>query len=254
MTAIEWTTIVWNPVTGCTRVSPGCANCYMFRQYPWLRGMNVPGYDKEPDTVQLVEDRLEHPRKWARRKPMMVFVNSMSDMFHEDVPFDYIERLFAEMEGVPQHVFQILTKRPERAAMFWRWRRRHSPEWPANVWMGVSVESQEYAGRIGVIESIPAAVRFVSAEPLLAEVSLKTYLERSAVKWVIAGGESGRGARPMNLDWARVLRDECDEYGVAFFLKQLGGQKDKRGGERAVLDGRRHLEWPEAAGAAGAAI
>ena len=244
MTTIEWANIVWNPVTGCSRVSPGCDNCYMFRFYPRLKGMGVRGYEQAPDSVQLVEERLKTPRKW-RRAPMMVFVNSMSDLFHKQVPYDYIYKVFREMQMLPQHTFQVLTKRPGRAAAWYEdYNRRIGYEWPANVWMGVSVESQKYAPRIKVLERIPAEVRFVSAEPLLEQVTLAEYLERGALQWVIAGGESGPGARAMDIGWARRLRDECRQYEIPYFLKQLGGVRNKRGGEDAKLDGCIHQEWP----------
>ena len=247
MTAIEWTTETWNPVTGCSKVSPGCDNCYMFRLYPRLKAMGVRGYEKAPDSVQLVEERLETPRKWRRRDPMMVFVNSMSDLFHKQVPYDYIFKVFGEMQMLPQHTFQVLTKRPGRAAAWYEdYNRRIGYEWPANVWIGVSVESQKYVPRIKVLERIPAEVRFVSAEPLLEQVTLADYLERGALQWVIVGGESGPGARAMDIEWARRLRDECGEHDIPYFLKQLGGTRNKRGRRRGRA-GRAYLsgvaEW-----------
>ena len=236
--SIEWTDDTWNPVTGCTRVSPGCDHCYMFALYPRLRGMGVPGYETSPDEVRLLPERLKTPLSW--RKPRRVFVNSMSDVFHPKVPFDYILEIFSVMEEASAkrgHVFQVLTKRPGRAAAWWQTYQRHFPDgWPPNVWIGTSVENQKYAPRLTVLERIPASVRFVSAEPLLERLDLSRWLESRAVNWVIVGGESGPGARPMDLNWVRDLRDQSTSAGVAFFLKQLGGVRNKRGGDDAVID------------------
>ena len=247
--AIEWTDETWNPVTGCTRVSPGCDNCYMFALYPRLRGMSVHGYDASPEMVQLLPERLDAPLKW--RKPRHVFVNSMSDVFHPSVPYDFVFEIFKVMDEASRrngHVFQVLTKRPGRAVGWWeRYAERFPNGWPSNVWIGTSVENQKYAPRITVLERIPATVRFVSAEPLLEEIDLTEWLERGALDWVIVGGESGRGARPMNLDWVRRLRDQSFSAGVAFFLKQLGGSKGKRGGDEARVDDRTWHEMPVAA-------
>ena len=247
--AIEWTDETWNPVTGCTRVSPGCDNCYMFALYPRLRGMSVRGYDTSPEMVQLLPERLDAPLKW--RKPRHVFVNSMSDVFHPSVPYDFVFEIFKVMDEASRrngHVFQVLTKRPGRAVGWWeRYAERFPNGWPSNVWIGTSVENQKYAPRITVLERIPATVRFVSAEPLLEEIDLTEWLERGALDWVIVGGESGRGARPMNLDWVRRLRDQSFSAGVAFFLKQLGGSKGKRGGDEARVDDRTWHEMPVAA-------
>ena len=220
---IEWTDETWNPVTGCSRVSPGCDNCYMFALYPRLRAMAVPGYDTAPDSVQVLPERLEAPLSW--RRPRRVFVNSMSDLFHPHVEYDFIADVFDVMREADQHVFQVLTKRPGtggRAGGRSNGQSRFA-EWPANVWMGTSVESQKYAPRLSVLRRIPAAVRFVSAEPLLERVDLTQWLEDGTLHWVIAGGESGPRARSMDVDWVRDLRDQSMEAGVAFFLKQLGG-------------------------------
>ena len=240
---IEWTDETWNPVTGCSRVSPGCDNCYMFALYPRLRAMAVPGYDTAPDSVQMLPERLEAPLSW--RRPRRVFVNSMSDLFHPHVGYAFIADVFDVMREADQHVFQVLTKRPGRAAGWWE---KHGQgrfdEWPANVWMGTSVESQKYAPRLSVLRRIPAEVRFVSAEPLLERVDLTQWLEDGTLHWVIAGGESGPRARSMDVDWVRDLRDQSTEAGVAFFLKQLGGRRGKRSGDEAAIDGATWVEMP----------
>ena len=243
---IEWTDETWNPVTGCTRVSPGCDNCYMYALYPRLRAMGVPGYESAPDEVQLLPERLDAPLRW--RKPRRVFVNSMSDVFHPHVPYEFVTKIFDVMEAASVergHVFQVLTKRPGRAVAWWdRNRVRYGDVWPSGVWIGTSVESQKYAPRITVLARLPAPVRFVSVEPLLEAVNLSPWLERGDLHWVIAGGESGRSARPMNLDWARALRDQSLQAGVAFFLKQLGGKRGKRSGNQAVIDGQTWSQMP----------
>lgn len=245
--AIEWTDETWNPVTGCTRVSPGCDHCYMFAMYPRLTAMGVRGYELGPQKVQLLPERLDAPFHWAT--PRRVFVNSMSDLFHPHVPYEFITRVFDVMSAAAAqrgHVFQVLTKRPGRAVGWWNSNQaRYGCVWPDGVWIGASVENQKYAPRITVLAQLPAPVRFVSAEPLLGAVDLTQWLDRGNVQWVIAGGESGRAARPMDLDWARDLRDQSVEAGVAFFLKQLGGRRGKRSGEDAVLDGRHWREYPE---------
>ena len=244
--SIEWTDETWNPVTGCTRVSPGCDNCYMFALYPRLRGMSVRGYEASPDDVQLLPERLGAPMKWKTARH--VFVNSMSDVFHPQVPYEFVYEIFRVMEEASRlkhHVFQVLTKRPGRAVGWWDRYQDHFPDgWPPNVWIGTSVESQKYAPRITVLERIPAHVRFVSAEPLLEQIDLKPWLERGALNWVIVGGESGRHARPMKLDWVRQLRDQTNESGVDFFLKQLGGSRGKRSGDDATVDGRTWQQMP----------
>lgn len=227
-TGIEWTEATWNPWRGCTKVSPGCDLCYMFREQK--------RYGRDPEVLVRSKTTFSDPLKW--REPRVIFTCSWSDWFHKDADawrpeaWDIIRR-------TPHHTYQILTKRPGRIA-------RHLPsDWGEgypNVWLGVSVESYDFAPRIGVLRDIPARVRFVSAEPLLGPVPY----DLTGIHWLIAGGESGPGCRPMHLGWARLLRDHCREYGVAFFLKQLGGWPDKRGGEAAVLDGERHTAFPEA--------
>ena len=240
---IEWTDETWNPVTGCSRVSPGCDNCYMFALYPRLRGMAVPGYGASPDTVQMLPERVEAPLSW--RSPRRVFVNSMSDLFHPHVEFDFIADVFDVMRQANRHVFQVLTKRPGRAAGWWEKQGEASfGEWPSNVWMGTSVESQKYAPRLSVLRRIPADIRFVSAEPLLERVDLTPWLEDGTLQWVIAGGESGARARAMDIDWVRDLRDQSTDAGVAFFLKQLGGRRGKRSGDEAVVDDQSWRQLP----------
>ena len=245
--AIEWTDETWNPVTGCTRVSPGCDNCYMFAMYPRLKSMGVKGYGTAPTEVQLLPERLDLPSTW--KKPRHVFVNSMSDLFHSRVPFEFVFEIFKVMQSAATehgHVFQVLTKRPGRAVGWWKLYEEHFPEgWHPNVWIGTSVENQKYAPRLTVLARIPAPVRFVSAEPLLEQIELTPWLEDGTLQWVIAGGESGFGARPMELDWVRSIRDETAAFEVAFFLKQLGGKRNKRGGDAAVLDGRLWRQMPE---------
>ena len=244
---IEWTDETWNPVTGCTRVSPGCDHCYMFTMYPRLRAMEVRGYELDPDEVQLLPERLNAPLRWAKKRH--VFVNSMSDVFHPHVPFDFVFKMFEVMRKAADdrgHVFQVLTKRPGRAVGWWEeYGRCFDNVWPANVWIGTSVESQKYSPRITVLARLPAPIRFVSAEPLLEAIDLSQWLDSGAIQWLIVGGESGPGARPMNPDWARDLRDQCRDARVAFFLKQLGGTRNKRGGNAAVIDGQQWLEMPE---------
>ena len=249
MSKIEWTDETWNPATGCTKISPGCKNCYMFREYPRLAGMGVPGYaDGKPSEVRLMPNRLDAPKRW--KKPRMVFVNSMSDLFHEYIPMQYILDVFEVMQDTPQHTYQVLTKRPDRALRFWSkvWAGQaygKSQPFPPNVWLGVSVENQDYAWRVDAMASIDCEIKFVSAEPLIGELALDEFLEEEIVQWVICGGESGPKARPMELDWARRLRDECKATNTPFFLKQLGGKRNKHGGDLAVLDGERFTEFPK---------
>ena len=244
--AIEWTDETWNPLTGCSRVSPGCDNCYMFALYPRLKAMGVPGYETSPEDIRWLPERLHIPSTW--KKPRRVFVNSMSDLFHPKVPINFVTQVFTTMQEAISdggHIFQILTKRPGRAAAWWRQHAGLFPDgWPDNIWIGTSVESQKYAPRLTVLSRIPAAIRFVSAEPLLERTDLSYWLDEGTVQWVIAGGESGPGARPVQLDWLRQLRDQTVGAGVAFFLKQLGGVRKKRGGPEAVLDGKLWQQIP----------
>ncbi len=213
---IEWTDATWNPVTGCTPVSTGCANCYAKRMAKRLAGRH--GYPKtNPFTVTVHLDRLEEPLRW--RKPRMVFVCSMGDLFHDDVPGDVIDKVFAVMELAPQHTFQVLTKRPHHMATYLNARGFGLNPLP-NVWLGTSVEDQSLAHyRIPYLLNCPAVVRFLSCEPLLGPLP---NLNLDGIHWVIVGGESGPGARPMNSDWARDIRNQCQAAGVPFFFKQWG--------------------------------
>ena len=232
---IEWTDATWNPVTGCTQVSPGCGHCYAKTFAERFRG--VPGHPYERGfDLQLRPERLDQPLRWA--KPRTIFVNSMSDLFHPDVPENYIAEVFEVMHAAPRHRFQVLTKRAERLAEL-----APSLPWPDNVWMGVSVESQHWTSRIDHLRETPAAVKFLSCEPLLGPLDL----ELDGIDWVIVGGESGPGARPMQPAWARGIRDQCAEAGTPFFFKQWGAHNErgqrvgkKRAGrrlDRQVWDG-----------------
>lgn len=227
--AIEWTEATWNPATGCTKVSPGCDHCYAERITQRFKGAFPSGF-----RLTLKPEALDQPLRW--RRPRLIFVNSMSDLFHADVPEAFVEQVFDVMRRCPRHTFQILTKRAQRLA-------RLAPRlpWPPNVWMGVSVETPAYLWRVDRLRRVPAAIRFVSAEPLLAPLR---GLDLAGIHWLIAGGESQPGCRRAELDWFRELRDLCVESGVAFFLKQLGGHPSKRGGEEAGLDGQRWVQLP----------
>jgi protein gp37 len=226
---IEWTEATWNPVSGCTKVSPGCDRCYAERVTRRFPRTYPQGFQ-----LTLRPGALDLPRRW--RRPRTVFVNSMSDLFHTDVPEAFIRSVFEVMAECPQHTFQVLTKRAERLA-------RVAPRlsWSPNVWMGVSVESPDYLWRVRYLRRVPAAVRFISAEPLLAPLPA---IDLNGIDWLIAGGESQAGARPADDEWFRDLRDQCVQAGTAFFLKQLGGHPSKRGGESARLDGRRWTLMP----------
>ena len=229
--AIEWTNATWNPITGCDKVSPGCAHCYAETFAERFRG--VPGHPYEQGfDMRFWPDRLGLPLRW--RKPKMIFVNSMSDLFHERVPLAYIAKVFETMERATWHTFQVLTKRHERLAEV-----APSLPWPSNVWMGVSIENKRWAARADYLRSVPAAVRFISAEPLLGKLE---GLDLAGIDWLIAGGESGPKYRPVNVEWVRDLRDRCAEQHVAFFFKQWGGRTSKARGR--VLDDREWSEWP----------
>ena len=245
--AIEWTDETWNPVTGCTRVSPGCDHCYMYTLYPRLNAMGVPGYGVSPSIVTELPERLQVPLRW--KKPRRIFVNSMSDLFHPQVTYEFIYDTFKVMTESAEkcgHVFQVLTKRPGRAVGWWKKYESFFPEgWPSNIWIGTSVESQKYAPRLTVLARLPAKVRFVSAEPLLEALDLSQWLKRRDLQWVIVGGESGPGARPMEIEWAASLKEQCDEADVRFFLKQLGGVRNKRGGNSATINGETWQELPD---------
>ncbi|HEY2209661.1 MAG TPA: phage Gp37/Gp68 family protein [Gaiellaceae bacterium] len=232
--AIEWTESTWNPVTGCSKVSPGCAHCYaetLSRRFGWSRSAWTPA--NAATNVILHPERLTTPLRW--RRPRMIFVNSMSDLFHELVPLSFIEEVFTVMASARWHTFQVLTKRAERLAEL-------APmlDWPANVWMGVSIENNRWAHRADYLREVPAAVRFISAEPLLGPLD---QLELDGIDWLIAGGESGPRHRTVEPIWVIGLRDRCEADGVAFFLKQWGGRTPKSGGRE--LDGRTWDEMPK---------
>ncbi len=231
---IEWTDATWNPVTGCTKVSPGCKHCYAERLALRLRAMGSVRY-RNGFAVTLHPDQLTLPLRW--RQPKRIFVNSMSDLFHEAIPDDFIRRAFHVMRQAHWHTFQVLTKRSERLAKLGR-----NLPWPANVWQGVSVETARYTWRITHLRQVPATVRFLSVEPLLGPILA---LPLEGIHWVIAGGESGGGRRQMAPEWARQIRDQCLAAGVPFFFKQWGGRTPKSLGR--VLDGRTWDEMPEIA-------
>lgn len=229
--SIEWTDMTWNPVTGCTKVSPGCLNCYAERMARRLKGMGLHRY-RNGFGVTLHEDLIEAPLTW--QSPRLIFVNSMSDLFHEVVPDDFIRRVFAVMNRCPQHRFQILTKRSSR--LHWA---AHAVKWTPNIWMGVSVEDSRMAFRIHDLQRVPAAVRFLSCEPLISAIP---QLPLDGIHWVIVGGESGPGARPMKAAWARNIRAQCRRAKVPFFFKQWGGFNKKAAGR--VLDGQVYDAMP----------
>lgn len=232
-TGIEWTEATWNPVTGCTKVSQGCKNCYALRMATRLQSMGQPNYSNGfKPTIQ--PHMLERPLNW--RKPQTIFVNSMSDLFHENVPFSYIQNVFDVMTRAHWHRFQVLTKRAGRLAQLDK-----RLEWPPNVWMGVSVENERYCSRIDKLRDTGARLRFLSLEPLLGPLP---NLNLSGIDWVIVGGESGPRSRPMDPAWAIDLRDQCRRASVPFFFKQWGGRNKKRSGR--ILEGRTWDDLPTA--------
>ncbi|PSN19445.1 hypothetical protein C7271_07255 [filamentous cyanobacterium CCP5] len=229
---IEWTEATWNPTTGCDKISPGCKNCYAERFAERWRG--IPGHPYEQGfDLKIWPERLEKPLSW--KKPRKIFVNSMSDLFHESVPDEFIFNVFEVMKRAEWHQFQVLTKRPQR--MLEVAENFHSL--PSNIWLGVSVESQAWIWRVDVLKKVPAKIRFLSCEPLLGP--LKLHLQ--GIDWVIVGGESGFGARPMHEEWVRDIRDQCLDSNVAFFFKQWGGIQKKRNGRH--LDGRTWDAFPK---------
>jgi protein gp37 len=241
--AIEWTETTWNPTTGCDRISPGCDNCYALTLSKRLKAMGVAKYqnDGDPRTsgpgfgVAVHRDSLETPFTW--RKPRVVFVNSMSDLFHARVPIAFVREVFEVMRATPQHTYQILTKRSRRLA-----RLAPQLDWASNIWMGVSVESAAQYDRVRDLAGVPASVRFLSCEPLLGPLH---GLPLAGIDWVIAGGESGVNARPVDPQWIRDLRDDCVAARTPFFFKQWGGIRAKSGGRD--LDGLTWDEMPEPA-------
>jgi protein gp37 len=233
--SIEWTDATWNPVTGCTKVTRGCDNCYAERFSERWRG--IPGHHFESGfDLTLRPERLDQPLKWKRQR--MIFVNSMSDLFHKEVPRAFVDRVFDTMEAAEWHVFQVLTKRSSVMRSYLK-SRYGAGRGPAHIWCGVSVEDAEGAARIAHLQGAPAGVRFLSVEPLIGAVGK---IDLTGIDWVIAGGESGPGARPIHLEWVREVRDQCLEQNVAFFFKQWGGIRPKSGGRE--LDGREWSEFP----------
>lgn len=236
---IEWTEQTWNPTVGCTKISPGCKNCYAEAMSRRLQAMGTPGYENG-FALTMLPERLEDPIK--RKKPTVYFVNSMSDLFHEKVPDEYIERVFEVIRKTPQHTYQILTKRAARMARFFRTRQV-----PRNAWMGVSVEDRKYGvPRIDHLRKVRASIRFLSVEPLLEDVG---QLDLTDIHWVIVGGESGPKARPMQKAWALSVQHQCEAQGVAFFFKQWGGwgadgKKRAKSVNGRLLEGRTWDEMP----------
>ena len=239
--AIEWTEATWNPTTGCDRTSPGCDHCYALTLARRLKAMGQLKYQQDGDprtsgegfALTLHPDAVDLPRKWS--VPRLVFVNSMSDLFHQEVPDDFITTVMSTMRDTPQHTYQVLTKRSHRLAKI-----SADIDWPPNVWMGVSVESNRYAFRADHLRATTAAVKFLSLEPLLGPLPS---LDLDGIDWVIVGGESGPNARKMDASWARDLRDRCVSADIPFFFKQWGGRTPKSGGR--TLDGRTWDEMPK---------
>lgn len=229
---IEWTDATWNPVTGCTKISEGCRNCYAHTMAKRLVAMNNPRY-VNGFNVTLHHDLIDTPLKW--KKPRKIFVNSMSDLFHKEVPLEFIISVFSTMTQAHWHNYQVLTKRSDRLVEL----AKYLP-WPNNVWQGVSVEDSRVLHRIDDLRQVPAAVRFLSVEPLIGPLG-KLNLE--GIHWVIVGGESGHGARPIEEEWVREIRDQCIEQNVAFFFKQWGGVQKHRTGR--ILDGRTWDQYPD---------
>ena len=229
---IEWTESSWNPITGCTKFSKGCANCYAerfsIRQQAMKRTKYANGFK-----LKLHRDCLKEPLKW--KMPRVIFVCSMSDLFHEDVPDNFIKEVFKVMNVANWHIFQILTKRAKRLSAI-----AHKLDWTENIWAGVTVESEEYLDRIDDLRSVPAAIRFISFEPLISKIP---ECNLDAIDWVIVGGESGEHARPMKPEWAKALRDMCKEKSVPFFFKQWGGKHKKANGR--LLDGKIWSQMPQ---------
>ena len=214
--SIEWTDATWNPVTGCTKITVGCDNCYAARFSERFRGVSGHPFERGFDLTLRLE-RLGQPLAWKR--PRMIFVNSMSDLFHKEVPETFIDKIFECMEAADWHVFQVLTKRSSLMQRYLR-KRYADRAPPAHIWVGVSVENATAKSRVQHLRASPAAVRFLSVEPLVGPIGP---IDLAGIHWVIAGGESGPGARPMHIDWAREIRDRCAAQGVAFFFKQWGG-------------------------------
>jgi protein gp37 len=234
--AIEWTDATWNPVTGCTKISAGCDNCYAARFSERFRGVSGHPFENGFD-LQLRPERLEQPLGW--RQARMIFVNSMSDLFHKQIPFSFLDRAFDTMERAHWHKFQILTKRSSRLRDYVNARYAHGAA-PQHIWLGTSIEDGSKKSRVRHIQATNASVRFLSIEPLLGPIGK---IDLEGIHWVILGGESGPRARPMLVEWAREVRDQCKVAKVPFFFKQWGGLRPKSGGR--LLDGHQWSEWPK---------
>jgi protein gp37 len=230
--SIEWTEMTWNPITGCTKISAGCKYCYAEVMAKRLKAMGVEKYRNE-FKLTLHDEALNIPYTWKRQKT--VFVNSMSDLFHKDVPLEFIQRVFKVMNDNPQHTFQVLTKRADRLHKL-----HYNLKWTHNIWMGVSVENQKVVNRIDYLKETGARTKFLSCEPLIGPLE---NMNLNAIDWVIVGGESGRNARPMNEDWVLDIMDQCKKGNVAFFFKQWGGVNKKKTGR--LLNGRTYNEMPQ---------
>lgn len=231
-TKIEWTEVTWNPTTGCTKVSSGCKNCYAEKMALRLKGMGVQKYQKGFE-LTIHPTVLNEPYKWSSNK--VVFVNSMSDLFHEDLPFDYLEKVFKVMNENPKHIFQVLTKRAELLLEY-----SSKLQWSDNIWMGVTVESSKYIERINLLRQVPAAIKFLSLEPLLSSLP---NLKLDKIDWVIVGGESGINSRPVKKEWVNSILIQCQSQNVPFFFKQWGGMNKKKNGR--MLDGEFYSEMPK---------
>jgi protein gp37 len=238
-TSIEWTDATWNPVTGCTKISAGCDHCYAERFSERFRGTPNHPFESGFD-LTLRPERIEQPLRW--RDPRMIFVNSMSDLFHKEIPRGFISNVCDTMECAHWHTFQVLTKRSSLMRDFLR-RRYGKGRGPTHIWFGVSIEDESKKSRIRHLQETPAGVRFLSIEPLIGPIGK---LDLTDIDWVIVGGESGPGARPMKAEWVREVRDQCEDVGVAFFFKQWGGLRPKSGGRE--LDGREWSDFPKPLG------
>lgn len=230
--SIEWTEMTWNPTTGCTKISAGCKFCYAEIMSKRLKAMGIPKY-KDGFKVRTHDDQLSIPYSWKRSK--VVFVNSMSDLFHEDIPIDFIKKVFKVMNENPQHVFQVLTKRAERLLEI-----DSQIKWTHNIWMGVSIEDERVKGRINFLRKTNAKVKFLSCEPLIGPLRK---LNLRKIDWVIVGGESGHHPRPMDEEWVLDIQEQCENKDVAFFFKQWGGRNKKANGR--ILNGKTYDEMPE---------
>jgi protein gp37 len=229
---IEWTEATWNPSTGCTKISAGCTNCYAEKMALRLKAMGLTKY-KDGFKLSLHPTLLNEPYSW--KNPKLVFVNSMSDLFHEAIPQDFIMSVFKVMNDNPQHSFQILTKRPQNLSKF-----NYLLDWTSNIWMGATIEDYTHIDRLDYLKSCDASIKFLSLEPLLTKLPP---LDLIGIDWIIVGGESGPNARPMKREWVISIKDNCKAYGVPFFFKQWGGKNKKKAGR--LLDGRFYDQMPE---------